>query len=136
MFTVSHCWRFMCDIIIDNRHYKSYNMLSFMHEYITPSENSQYFVYNSIRTGGKNHNGFRNLVLMFHGLSVILADFSRRVNDFRSFHACNSEISTGGATVLSGVWAANWLFDASPARSNHSRSGMAWNHTSKIEPVT
>lgn len=86
-----------------------------MRKYVTFCDACQQLFYEIGATNENYHKNLMNLIYRFRRVSVIVAYFSRRVNDFRSFHACNSEISTGGAAVLSGVWAANWLFYASYA---------------------
>jgi hypothetical protein len=86
-------------------------MSKIMRKYVTLCDICQQLFYEIVSTNENYHKNLMNLIYRFHRVSVIVAYFCRRVNDFRGFHACNSGISTG-RMGMSGAWAANRFFDA------------------------
>lgn len=87
-------------------------MSNFMQKYVTYSSNCQHLFYEIRRSNANNYKNHKNLICRFHGLSAILAHFSRRLNDFPGFRASNSRLLTGGGGALIRVRTANCPFDA------------------------
>jgi len=90
-------------------------MSKLMRKYVTVYVICQQIFYEIIGTNGNNHKNHMNFIRRFYGMSLMFAYLCPRVNDFRTFHACHSQLSTGGTSAVSGVLAANWLIYASSA---------------------